>query len=458
MFLMKKGKLFIGFISIVALLATACSSAPASENSNATPEEVDPAPTPTPELEEDKTIKLGVVTSLSSSPTIKEVDIEYNDSYLFKDTKTFNKKLSLFAFGSATSSGSKEELDSYLTQAGFETNYHSPDWEVDASKDTLAYAFSHKTIDNSEIIIVTVRGINYGKEFANNFFVEKEGNHAGFENGAQRVYEDLLKYLTKDFKDKDIRVLINGYSRGAAISNVLSSKLLSTNNGFINDTNLYCYSFETPRGLTKENAINYKNVFNIVSKSDVVTYVAPSEINLFRCGEDIDIFDDKVSKLIEAFDENSHVKDFQESEGAKNDKEYIQGLIKKITNSFDGATAEEKRVSYVEKYQSTIMYAFDLFASLSSSTISKIQEELPSHFFDLFDKDKFYELVKHYVDEDGGFEYKPDELKTHTNIVHSFLLETLGLETLTGLIANGERLISMHYPETVYCLLNNYQR
>ena len=161
--------------------------------------------------------------------------------------------------------------------------------------------------------------------------------------------------------------------------------------------------------------------------------------------------------MVSNFDEDSKLDEFVVSSNYKNEKECIKYILKTLIDSLDGTSEEEKRSSFVDKYQSTIMYMFDMFGSLSSSTIELIKSEISSHVFDLLQKDSFYNLVKHYLDIDQGFEYDPEELRHHTDTIHDLLMNIIGLQTLAELMTgNGKRLISMHYPEVEYCLLKNY--
>ena len=86
-------------------------------------------------------------------------------------------------------------------------------------------------------------------------------------------------------------------TRTAAVTNVLSSMVLADPSKKLNipDRYVFSYTFNTPKGLAAEHAPAFPNVFNIINSADLVTYIAPEQYGLYRCGRDINLFESKES-------------------------------------------------------------------------------------------------------------------------------------------------------------------
>ncbi|MBR4175330.1 MAG: leucine-rich repeat protein [Lachnospiraceae bacterium] len=154
-------------------------------------------------------------------------------------------------------------------------------------KNSIGYAIGRKTLygyrDDSELVVVAIRGGGYGNEWVGNVNVGNAGDHAGFDIAAQTVEKGLKDYL-EEYIDKEgidrtkVKIWISGYSRGAAVSNLLAAKL---DRGEIEDLqkeNIFAYCFECPRGTVafKDVAWSdiYDNIFNFINPTDLVPNVA----------------------------------------------------------------------------------------------------------------------------------------------------------------------------------------
>ncbi|MBO7093286.1 MAG: hypothetical protein J6W33_00030, partial [Spirochaetia bacterium] len=150
-------------------------------------------------------------------------------------------------------------------------------------------------------ITVASRGLNYGREWANNFKIGETGDHQGFTESATKIYDALVSYINSKYKssyDKGkVKLWLCGYSRGAAVTNVLSYMVLADPSKKLNipQKHVFSYTFNTPKGLTAEHASAFPNVFNIINSGDLVGYIAPEEYGMYRCGRDINLFESKES-------------------------------------------------------------------------------------------------------------------------------------------------------------------
>ena len=169
------------------------------------------------------------------------------------------------------------------------------DYSVDKD-DVTEFFVGHKKINyngvDNEVIVVSVRGTNgTNAEWSSNFdvgadtpeyyaatgsehpdWVNKE-NHKGFDVSANRVLNILEEYIyTNVDADAKKSILITGHSRGAAIANIIGAH-------FEDDPNYrsYTYTFATPNSTTSTYASNYKTIFNVKNKDDIIPYLPISE-------------------------------------------------------------------------------------------------------------------------------------------------------------------------------------
>lgn len=192
------------------------------------------------------------------------------------DTKTnFGKKLGL------------NDVKTYSITAA--------DYAVDKD-DVTEFFVGHKKIVYKgvirEVIILSVRGTNEtNAEWSSNFDVgadtrdyysamgsshphwKNKQNHKGFDVAANRVYEKMDAYIDSYIaSNADVSILVTGHSRGAAIANILG-QMYEDNTPY----RVYGYTFAAPNTTTAKNASNYKNIFNIINKDDIIPYLPLSE-------------------------------------------------------------------------------------------------------------------------------------------------------------------------------------
>ena len=126
-------------------------------------------------------------------------------------------------------------------------------------------------------------------EWIDNFDSGIGETHMGFERAAVRVSEQLSKYVKDNNISGNIKVLVTGHSRGAAIANLVGKKLNDKElNALksIDKNDIYVYTYATPNVTRKENVDNsrYDNIYNIVNPEDFVTKVLPVAWGYYRYG------------------------------------------------------------------------------------------------------------------------------------------------------------------------------
>ena len=151
-----------------------------------------------------------------------------------------------------------------------------------------------------------IRGGGYGGEWKSNFHVAKEfyspwENHYGFDKPASDVLNSLSSYVANHEIKGDLKIWAVGYSRGAAVANLLGRKLNHAVLGGIkpNVCDIYVYTFATPAGATLASVDETidPNIYNIVSPVDLVPHLAPSAWKYTRYGTTLLLPTDNTSKM-----------------------------------------------------------------------------------------------------------------------------------------------------------------
>ena len=238
-----------------------------------------------------------------------EATFTYSDELFTKSGYTYRQDLAEMSLGlafAAFSSKDSQYSDNYAPgnrnfvsmaeQCGFE-NIQSNKWMFQpAETDSIGINCASKTIrDNGgsyTLIAVGVRGNNYHAEWGGNARLDATGAHKGFALGRDQALDYLRSYIADTGISGRVKIWIAGYSRGAAVSNMVGGAL---DNGYslgegvsLSPHDLYCYCYETPMGTTKNQVQGrlYDNIQNLVNANDLVTYVAFDNWDFARYGVD----------------------------------------------------------------------------------------------------------------------------------------------------------------------------
>lgn len=412
-----------------------------------------------------------VIPEVFDSSKTHTYSITYKDEYFSLDTTEFNKDFALLSFSNAHMNMTKEMINDFYSNVHFDNVYNSPDYDVTPSKDTIAYTIAHRLVDDKNVISVSIRGFNYGLEWVNNFDMgttEEDANHKGFDEASNKVLAGLKNYLTTNNYSNPF-LWINGYSRAGAISNMLAAKVLEDEELNFGENNLVAYTFEAPRCLSENNAKDYKNVFNVVNNADLIIDLPPAQYNLYRAGQDINIYPgkNKLNVYVEEYSEGFNLPDFVNF-SSKDDSDKNANDIDNKTYLFENLLDDAKeyaintRDKFVNQLKAAVQYAFDLFMSLKKKTLEDIVEDVKTkEMTDLLSfmaDDGIAEYLVPFLDEDG-LSYNLQDLKDNTNHLKNVILD-LSSGMLTKMLAKYEqikniilRMIDMHLPEVIYpCL------
>ena len=234
----------------------------------------------------------------------------YRDSYFNQSSYDgFSYDITQFSFalafaGLGTSQRGKEQsanLKGIFGKIGCSSSSYVSTFDETPGINTIGYFFASKDVTlngkNYKMVFVVIRGGNYKTEWAGNFYVGSSGEHQGFATAANTVYTKLTDYIAQKCAGKDLKILICGYSRAGATTNLLAKRLdeaaLNGSISHIVPENIFAYGFEVPMGAVNDVTTKYQgytltdNIFSIVNESDFVTKVAPAAYGFRRYGKTV---------------------------------------------------------------------------------------------------------------------------------------------------------------------------
>ena len=220
----------------------------------------------------------------------------YTDDYFKKPATKYNQSLATMSLCLALSTYQDEKKEIYhenvknlFGKCGFviegaDNTFQQKNYDIKTGTDTIACSFANKKIGDSTLVAVAVRSGGYGAEWASNLTLGSKGDHFGFNDASNKVYEYLADYVNSRNITGKVKFWVTGFSRGGATANLLAAKLDNTIDSHPKITyskeDVYAYTFATPAGAVKSNnphSKKYNNIFNIINFHDLVPLVAPSQ-------------------------------------------------------------------------------------------------------------------------------------------------------------------------------------
>jgi hypothetical protein len=269
------------------------------------PEPTEPKPTE-PVAADERTFDIQYDFSTTTVDGMGRWEVTYKDSYFERSAMAhYSHDLAQLSLGMAMSAvtvgngdaGDEQYIMEFLKNIGCKekTIRHEKFDNNTATDDTCAFAYGLTYLEASDtyLIPVAIRGFGYGigfsGEWVSNFNVVEKGYGeyaAGFKKAADHVYDSLTTYIKKlesaGISKRKIKVWVSGFSRAAAISNLLGARMNEKSG--IDRSNIFVYTFATPATVKKDSAVMYNNIFNVVSEIDIVPRVPLSSWGYSRYG------------------------------------------------------------------------------------------------------------------------------------------------------------------------------
>ncbi len=433
---------------------------------------------------EEPTASTNVVFPSKADPDGGDITVDAElYSSIFGDATNYDETLAISSLCMTVEAEDKKTLTEFFEAFGFDKieayNGASGDYDDKDNPDSISYGLAHMIdpYDNNGIIAVAIRGVNYSSEWTSNFNIGKEGDHHGFSNAAQLVYTGLKSYIDKNFSEeytnKKLKLWITGYSRSAAVADILSYYILTgldTDTTYvkldIDKSKVFTYTFATPRSLIKTHAIEYENVFNHISNADLVTYVAPEAYGLYRCGTDKVLFKSDKSQYTEHKDAQSSSSDYTKyklsytsvvdewlktfsseinlpdfcthnyyvyTSGEKKEthdfpgnkytteKECIEFFMDLLLNATGEGASFKTRAEFVDKAQPTVQYFVNLYMN-NSDKFSTFISEIKNNVFTLMGKlsteSDFCDYITGLLTKSGITVISESDLKEHLGVLY----------------------------------------
>ena len=421
---------------------------------------------PLMDIEYDYSFQSILITDEEGNPYNLSAKLAYRDSFFLESGETFNKDLALMSLAASTMSDTKANSQSFYQGLGFDDIVHSPDYDADETKDTILYNIAHKTIEGVNVVALSACSSNgYKLPWLNNLNIGKTGNAAGFQCGSDKLKAALDTYL-HSYEGQPVKLWFSGYSRSAALLNILASELLEAQ--AVTEENMYCCIFETPKVMDVAAIQPHPSIHNIINRNDPIQSFFPDEFGLGRAGVDIDIYDENASAIAAAFDSRIVLPEPMAEEGYySSDEEFLQfvhdALLVDVSNEDPTSYVPDmhNRENFVDNhYQEYFATLISAIQSMSSEATAALLAEIEDNPFAVISTDGLYAMIKAQLDAEG-IAYDDEGLRNACNDMIDFVMydaPTVLLVVGTDSGKNNfQRLADFHAPELIMPLLLNYQ-
>ena len=389
-----------------------------------------------------------------------EAEFVFKDEFLSLPSNEPSKEFALVSYGLACSANYYDKAKAVLEYLEFDDLYLTPYYKEETDINKCAYTFAHKKLGDNDIVAVLPRSGDYYLEWVNNFALGRSGDHQGFKARAEEIYADLKDYL-KDKGYENIKFYLAGYSRGGAFANIVSHYIMSRQE--LEYVDLYCYTFECPKGLALDNAPKYENVFNFYNSGELIPYLAPTQFGLTRCGTDIDMYSPRLDEYMAYFYGEAELTPFSPNEKFANETEYCEYVISLLDQiTFDGENYLTREI-LCDKYSEVTAYLLPLLGQLDIHELEKLASNImaiPNVVLKVFLLGNFMEIrnaVKAILDE-NNIEYDEETLFSEINNL-CVTVKTLASPVVTEFMMrrnNIMRAALAHDYKAVFALLSAF--
>lgn len=338
----------------------------------------------------------------------------YSDSFFQKSAYETNIHLAVMSMILASSSISSKDVDypqksrniqDLLNQLGFQNIEVNEDYQQKMTQNSMGAIAAYKDLGDSVLLALVPRSAGYEAEWGGNFNLGNSGLHAGFQTGRDIIFSFAREYVSRyaeAFAGKTVKVWTAGYSRGAAVANLIGAALVDDSKTYIglevSPENVYDYTFGTP--FTAATDLNprdekYNNIHNYYADYDAVAMLPMAVWGFDRYGKDelLDVHnaDTKARMLTYLAQTNAEVyknyttsedpDNFQgmklgvtedgsisivpDPESTTNERDFVIDRLQAISN-----TIIPDRTTYAEEYQQAVTEATALLIGEDDDTVA----------------------------------------------------------------------------------------
>ena len=211
---------------------------------------------------------------------------EYIDYYTAKwNSSDYNVDLAKMTAALANAVYTPEAIETEYRHLGFTNeSYGFGLYDYDGGYDPLrcgyAAGFKKSSYNDDVICLISVRGSSNTADWIGNFSILTldAGKHIGFSIPAEHIIDNVNSLIESNGITGNIKYVITGHSRGAAVANLTAVKLMERG---VPADNVYCYDFACPDVVCKAMWPVYDNIFNLCNNLDVVTHVPGPVASVF---------------------------------------------------------------------------------------------------------------------------------------------------------------------------------
>lgn len=195
-----------------------------------------------------------------------DTNLDYYTTYW--DSTSYNANLSNMLICLANAVYDEKKIVETYTALGFDTCEKYGYNNTEADKITYTMGFKKSDYSDETICLIAVRGSNNTADWIGNFAIQTEDEkHMGFSYPANDIYYEIQK---SNQISGNVKYVITGHSRGAAVANLLAVKLQEEG---VNSGNIYNYNFACPDVACKTSFPEYDNIFNLCNREDPVPFL-----------------------------------------------------------------------------------------------------------------------------------------------------------------------------------------
>lgn len=209
-----------------------------------------------------------VIAKCKVAERLFDVNVDYYTTHW--NSSSYNANLANLLCALSADVYNEEKIKKAYKTLGFETSeVYDYDGTFNSASCGYSLAFKKSDFNDDVICLVTVRGSSNVSDWVGNVALAtfEDEKHIGFAYPANRIYNNIRRQIAIT---GNVKFVITGHSRGAAVSNLLAVKLAE--NG-VSKNNIYSYNFACPDVACKVIFPSYNNIFNLCNREDPVPFV-----------------------------------------------------------------------------------------------------------------------------------------------------------------------------------------
>lgn len=231
---------------------------------------------------------VSLASAKSAQYTIYGRNFTRNFDYYISNTDSavYNPELANMSAAMSKAVYDETDVKNAFTSLGFDANdfvYYDYNGALEPYKCCHAIGLKKSDYNNDILCLVVVRGTVgniFSSDWIGNYSITttEDGKHSGFAKSADYLYSCIKKMMKEKNLTGKVKYVLTGHSRGGAIADLLSVKLME--NG-VKSSDVYNYNFAIPNVARKTTFASYNNIFNLCNREDPVPFLPENLDGIF---------------------------------------------------------------------------------------------------------------------------------------------------------------------------------